>query len=96
MVESNITVGVACRLGNVELTQQLLHAGYGAFPDDRSWWPIHEAAYGLHLECCKVLIESGKISFFFCLDLLKISKAMICITPNGFLFVIVASNLFHF
>lgn len=65
MVESNVTVGVACRLGNVELTQQLLHAGYGAFPDDRSWWPIHEAAYGLHLECCKVLIESGKISFFF-------------------------------
>ncbi|KAL3986092.1 Ankyrin repeats (3 copies) family protein [Acanthocheilonema viteae] len=60
VVESNVTVGVACRLGNVELTQQLLHAGYGAFPDDRSWWPIHEAAYGLHLECCKVLVDSGR------------------------------------
>ncbi|EJD74411.1 hypothetical protein LOAG_18271 [Loa loa] len=60
VVESNVTVGVACRLGNVELTRQLLYAGYGAFPDDRSWWPIHEAAYGLHLECCKVLVESGR------------------------------------
>ncbi|VDM91931.1 unnamed protein product [Onchocerca ochengi] len=60
MVENSITVGVACRLGNVELTQQLLHAGYGSYPDDRSWWPIHEAAYGLHLECCKLLIENGR------------------------------------
>ncbi|VDN07929.1 unnamed protein product [Thelazia callipaeda] len=58
-VESSVTIGVACRLGNVELTRQLLLTGHRLFPDDRCWWPLHEAAYGLHLDCCKVLIDSG-------------------------------------
>lgn len=58
-VAHTVTVGVACRLGHVELTRQLLLAGHGVFPDDRRWWPIHEAAYGLHYECCQMLIEIG-------------------------------------
>uniref|UniRef100_A0A915BBM2 SOCS box domain-containing protein n=1 Tax=Parascaris univalens TaxID=6257 RepID=A0A915BBM2_PARUN len=58
-IAHTVTVGVACRLGHVELTRQLLLAGHGVFPDDRRWWPIHEAAYGLHYECCQMLIEIG-------------------------------------
>lgn len=58
-VAHTVTVGVACRLGHTELVRQLLVAGHGTFPDDRNWWPIHEAAYGLHYECCKLLIEVG-------------------------------------
>ncbi|VDM37423.1 unnamed protein product [Toxocara canis] len=58
-VAHTVTVGVACRLGHIELTRQLLLAGHGGFPDDRRWWPIHEAAYGLHFECCQLLIEIG-------------------------------------
>lgn len=62
IVESNLTIGVACRIGNAELTWHMVQAGHGAYPDCRNWWPIHEAANGLHLECCKVLIESGMFS----------------------------------
>lgn len=55
-----VTVGVACRVGDVILTRTLLEAGLGGFPDDRGWFPMHEAAFGLHIDCCRVLIESGR------------------------------------
>lgn len=54
-----VTVGVACRVGDVHLTRLLLEARFGRFSDDRGWFPMHEAAFGLHTECCRVLCESG-------------------------------------
>ncbi|MFH4981458.1 hypothetical protein AB6A40_008167 [Gnathostoma spinigerum] len=57
----SVTVGVACRLGRPELTRLLLLNGEGTFPDDRNWFPLHEAAYGLHYDCCDILFKIGHV-----------------------------------
>uniref|UniRef100_A0A0N5AJP1 SOCS box domain-containing protein n=1 Tax=Syphacia muris TaxID=451379 RepID=A0A0N5AJP1_9BILA len=54
-----VTVGIACRVGDVQLTKLLLNAQFGHYPDDRGWFPMHEAAFGLHIDCCKALFQTN-------------------------------------
>uniref|UniRef100_A0A914XV37 Uncharacterized protein n=1 Tax=Plectus sambesii TaxID=2011161 RepID=A0A914XV37_9BILA len=51
-------VGLACRVGDCESLRRLLESGAPAdVRDNRGWYPVHEAAYGLHADCINLLIR---------------------------------------
>lgn len=59
------SVGLACRVGDCESLRRLLEGG--APPDvhdNRGWYPVHEAAYGLHADCLSLLVRDGSLEIF--------------------------------
>ncbi|XP_068249187.1 ankyrin repeat and SOCS box protein 3-like [Palaemon carinicauda] len=55
--DTSTSVGMAARVGNIALLQELLHNGSPTNGhDNRGWRPLHEAADGGHVECVRLLL----------------------------------------
>ncbi|XP_063613458.1 ankyrin-3-like isoform X2 [Penaeus indicus] len=60
--DTSSSVGLAARLGDTQLLQELLKKGYPANGhDNRGWQPLHEAAYNGHAECVSLLTGSESV-----------------------------------
>ncbi|XP_037791230.1 ankyrin repeat and SOCS box protein 3-like [Penaeus monodon] len=60
--DTSSSVGLAARLGDTQLLQELLKKGYAANGhDNRGWQPLHEAAYNGHAECVSLLTGSENV-----------------------------------
>ncbi|XP_047489887.1 ankyrin-3-like isoform X2 [Penaeus chinensis] len=60
--DTSSSVGLAARLGDTPLLQELLKKGYPANGhDNRGWQPLHEAAYNGHAECVSLLTASESV-----------------------------------
>lgn len=60
----SILVSAYCRIGSVQGVKDLIAGGAPVdVCDGRGWYPIHEAAYGNHVDCLAALFEthSGKL-----------------------------------
>ncbi|KAH7726294.1 ankyrin repeat and SOCS box protein 3 [Aphelenchoides avenae] len=55
-------VGLVCRNGDVNLLYHMIQHGRPmTYPDDRRWFPIHEAAAALSYDCAELLIRTAKV-----------------------------------
>lgn len=55
-------VGLVCRNGDVNLLYHMIQHGRPmTYPDDRRWFPIHEAAAALSYDCAELLIRTGML-----------------------------------
>ncbi|XP_042877702.1 ankyrin repeat and SOCS box protein 3-like [Penaeus japonicus] len=60
--DTSSSIGLAARLGDSQLLQELLQKGYPANGhDNRGWQPLHEAAYNGHVECVRLLTMSDDV-----------------------------------
>ncbi|XP_039254794.2 uncharacterized protein LOC120331723 [Styela clava] len=54
------SIGAASRAGNSQVLHELLMKGLDyTIKDNRGWYPMHEAAFGGHIECVKILLETA-------------------------------------